>query len=402
MPHKVVQIINRNNLGGLLLIAYNMAQGLPKCFETTVISGQRSSNEGDATHLTQAMQIQPILIRSMRRSLNPYYDIKSFFQLRQILKKIQPDIVHTHAAKAGAIGRLAAASAGVPVVVHQFHGHVFQHFFSPLVSFFFVLIEKYLTTKCDAILAISDEVKHDLCEVYKVSTANKTHVLPIGIDFTKFIANTELKRKRFRDEWQLTDDEVAIGIIGRVVASKNVPMFVEIIAALQKKTSKKIRGFIIGDGDDKATVMQAAADFNCSITTLKSNSKTHTITYTSWLQHIDEVQAGMDIVLLTSLNDGTPVSLLEAQASKTPVVAANAGGTACTLKNEETGYLVDVGDVEKMIQKTELLITNEALRKEMGNNAKNWVLQNFSLATMNENLANLYLDLLSKKGMITH
>ena len=144
MAFRVLQIINRNNLGGLLLIACNMAQGLQNKYDIKVISGIRNEDEGDAQHLIDNYEISFQLIKTMRRSILPWQDIKSYFEIKKIIKDFRPHIVHTHAAKAGALGRLAASHAGVPIIIHLFHGHVFHNFFNPLLSKIFVFIEKYL------------------------------------------------------------------------------------------------------------------------------------------------------------------------------------------------------------------------------------------------------------------
>lgn len=407
MAYRVLQVINRNNLGGLLLIAYNIAEGLQDRYEMEVVSGSRSADEGDASHLTEQYQIQLQVIPEMQRAVHPFRDWKSYLQLKKIIQKYQPHIVHTHAAKAGALGRLAARNCGVPVIIHQFHGHVFHNFFNPIASQVFVTTERYLTTKCDAIITISEEVKNDLVEKYKVASSDKTHVIPIGVDFRKFLNNKNENRITFRSKYNLDKNDIVVGIIGRVVSSKNVSAFVNILEKAAKKTKTTIKAFIIGDGDDMPNVIQTilsngylfdqiSASYKSDGSQSPSNLSFH---LTSWLQDIASVQAGMDIVLLTSLNDGTPVSLMEAQASQVPVVTYDAGGARATFIHDQTGFLIPQGDENLFVNKLLILIEDNDLRSKMGEEGKKYVLKKYSLDTMNNQIDLLYKKLLQEKNI---
>lgn len=407
MAYRVLQVINRNNLGGLLLIAYNIAEGLQDRYEIEVVSGMRSDDEGDATHLTDQYKMQLQVIPEMQRSVHPLRDLKAYLHLKKIIQKFQPHIVHTHAAKAGALGRLAARSCGVPVILHQFHGHVFHNFFNPIASKIFVTTEKYLTTKCDAIITISDEVKNDLVEKYKITTSDKAHVIPIGVDFRKFLVDKIQNRNKFRGYYSINENDVVIGIIGRVVSSKNVSAFVNIVRNAAEKTQHIIKAFIIGDGDDMPNVMQTILangySYNSTSTAYiaNGNSVPSNLSFylTSWLQDIASVQAAMDIVSLTSLNDGTPVSLMEAQASEVPVVAYDAGGARATFVHNRSGFLIPQGDENLFVKKLLMLIENKNLRSEMGEEGKKYVLKKYSLETMNDQIDLLYKKLLQDKNI---
>ena len=166
-----------------------------------------------------------------------------------LINEFKPDVVHTHAAKAGALGRLAAFHERVPVILHTFHGHVFHSYFSSIKSRVFLMIERYLAKKSSGIIAISERQKKELTFKYRVCPAEKVHMIPLGFDLRKFQEDIPEKRETFRKKYFLEDDEIAVGIIGRLVPVKNHPLFMASAASVLKQTKRKVRFFIIGDGE---------------------------------------------------------------------------------------------------------------------------------------------------------
>src|SRR6202012_2752907 len=212
---------------------------------------------------------------------------------------------HTHAAKAGALGRLAAHSCNVPVIIHTFHGHVFHSYFGKIKTNIYKNVERFLTRKSSAIIAISDKQKQELCIEHKIAPLQKTIVVPLGFDLSKFSDNQPEKRKKFREKYQIEEDEICIVIIGRLAPVKNHPLFLKAIEYVKNNSGKKIRAVIVGDGNLRNDLMQLCTNLNLDYCYYPEGQKKAAIIFTSWIQDVSYPLAGSDIVCLTSFNEGT-------------------------------------------------------------------------------------------------
>jgi glycosyltransferase involved in cell wall biosynthesis len=325
MP-RVLRIINRLNLGGPTLNAAYLSKYLAPEFETMLVAGMIDETEMSSEFITHEMGLKPIYIPGMYRDINPLQDLRAWYRLRKIIADFRPDIVHTHAAKAGTLGRLAAAAAKVPVIVHTFHGHVFHSYFPKWKTNFFINVERYAAKKSSAIIAVSDRIKKELSEDYHICPSAKIEVIPLGFDLRKFSIDIPLKRAKFRESYHIADDEIVIAIIGRLVPVKNHKLFLHAIKKVIDRSTKPIRAFIIGDGEERESLQKQASHLQLDFTYFPLNPRRAAITFTSWIVEVDRVYAGADIVALTSLNEGTPVSLIEAQAAGKPIVTTDVGG----------------------------------------------------------------------------
>jgi glycosyltransferase involved in cell wall biosynthesis len=396
MP-RVLRIINRFNLGGPTYNAAYLTKYLAPEFETLLIGGKNEETEKNSEYIIQDLGIEAITIDAMHRSLNPLNDIPVYQEIKRIIKVFKPDIVHTHAAKAGALGRKAALTMNVPVIIHTFHGHVFDSYFGSVKSAFFQWMERRLAKRTTKIIALSSAQKFDLVEKYRICPADKVEIIPLGFDLARFQLAPERKRKSFRKKYMIDDDEVVISIVGRIVPVKNHKLFVDSINDLLERTGKKIRAFIIGDGEDKEKMMVYAAHLNMDTVDFTVENKRALITFTSWIKDIDEVMAGSDIIALTSLNEGTPVSLIEAQAAGKPVVSTLVGGIENTVIPGETALLSQSDEVVEFSRNLLLMVENEDMRKDFG--AKGWpfVRERFHYTRLVTDMAALYRQLLSQK-----
>src|SRR4030095_297150 len=185
MP-RILRIHNRLIVGGPTLNVLYLTKYLSPEFETLLIVGEKEKHEKDAKFLADEMGIKTILIPDMGRSIHPFKDYKAYRQVQNVIKNFKPDIVHTHAAKPGAVGRLAASSLKVPVIVHTYHGHVFHSYFNDLKTRFIINIERYLAKKSDALIAISNQQKKELTEDFKIAGENKFRIIPLGFELNKF------------------------------------------------------------------------------------------------------------------------------------------------------------------------------------------------------------------------
>jgi glycosyltransferase involved in cell wall biosynthesis len=263
--------------------------------------------------------------------------------------------VHTHAAKAGALGRRAAIACNVPVILHTFHGHVFHSYFNQLQTTYIKYIERSLAKKTTAIVAISDKQKEELTNEYKIVSEDKVQVIPLGFDLDRFAVNKEINRTSFREKHGLQADVVAIGIVGRLAPIKNHDLFVEAIDYVKSNTDKPIKAFVIGDGETREALEKKVNHLN-----LKNE-----FVFTSWEKKIETAYPGLDIVCLTSLNEGTPVSLIEAQAAGKPIVSTNVGGISNAVIPNQTAFISDVNNKELFKQNLLELVNNADRRKEM-------------------------------------
>ena len=364
---KILRIINRFNLGGPTYNAGLLTKYLSDEYETILVGGNHEESEGSSMHIVEQLGLEPVIIPEMQRSINPKNDRIAYNKIQKIIQDFKPDIVHTHASKAGALGRRAAFNAKIPQIYHTFHGHVFHSYFGSLKTNLYKNIERRLAKKSTNIIAISELQKKELSQIHRICPAEKIRVIPLGFDLTPFHTNTEAKRKEFRSKWNIKENEVAIGIVGRIVPIKDHAFFIHVIERVLKKTTKKIRVFIVGDGDERVNIQALISKKKLSYS---SNSSPALFQFTSWMKNVDEVNAGMDIICLTSKNEGTPVSLIEAQASGNPVVSTNVGGIENVISAEETGFLSDVGDLEQFTINLLKLIENEGVRNNMSNKGR--------------------------------
>jgi glycosyltransferase involved in cell wall biosynthesis len=292
---------------------------------------------------------------------------------------------------------LAAALAGVPVIVHTYHGHVFHSYFSSWKTKAFIHVDRFLAKKSDAIIAISPQQQKELVEDFKIAPEEKFHLIQLGFDLDKFQAHQAEKRAGFRKEFDVAEDEIAIGIIGRLVAVKNHGLFLKAIEHVLKNSTKKIKAFIIGDGDTRQDLEKAAQHASISFSTEKSATHPHPLVFTSWRSDVDRINAGLDIVCLTSFNEGTPVSLIEAQAANKPIVSTRVGGISDIVAEGKTALLADVNDTKTFCDHLLTLVENENLRQQLGNNSSPFVMKRFSYQRLANEMSALYNDLLQKK-----
>ena len=376
---KILRILNRFNVGGPTYNVAYLTKYLSDEYTTVLIGGEREESEASSEYILKELDIPYTIVPDMKRSISLKNDIKALREIISIIKKEKPDIVHTHASKAGMLGRLAAKICGVPYIFHTFHGHVFHSYFGKKKTSFFIHLERLLARWSTAIIAISDIQKHELGDIYKICQPEKIQVVPLGFDLHKFTEQTDEKRKQFRTQYNLQDDEIAIGIVGRLAPVKNHEMFIDAICNCQKQTSKKIRAFIIGDGE-LAEQLQ---------TYCKNTNTEQIITFTSWIKDVDVAYAGLDIVALTSFNEGTPVSIIEAQAAGKPVVSTNVGGISDIVQEDETALLSEI-DTEKFTEKLTRLINDDDLREKMSEKSRHFSDSKFSYVRLCTDMENVY------------
>ena len=394
---RLIILLNRFVIGGPAGNTIPLAYSLRDNFEVLVLFGEKEKDEVEPAYLLETSPgLQLRKVRHLRRSINPISDAIAFFSLLYTFLKFRPHIVHTHGAKSGFLGRLAAWICNVPIVIHTFHGHFFHSYFSKKVTSLILTLERMVGKLTTAAVALSDSQRNELANVYKIVPAQKITVIPLG-----FVFNTDqhagMHRASFRNRYGLKDDDVAIGIVGRIVPVKNHMFFVQVVKRVLSSNHPKASFFIIGDGETRGKIeeefLRQQIPFNDT-----SLTPTTKVVFTSWIADNYEIMNGLDIVTLTSLNEGTPLSIIEAAFFKKPVVSTNVGGVKDIIKDSETGFLVDKDDINTFVAKLELLITNLSLREQMGEAGHQLAVERFSKINEVTNTRDFYLSLLRRKG----
>ena len=398
-PPRLLIILNRFVIGGPAMDTLPLAWHLKSDFEILVIYGEKEKDEMEATFLLKQYQgLAMQKIKWLKRSINPVVDVAAFFKILWTIARFKPDIVHTHGAKSGLFGRVAAYFCRVPVIVHTFHGHLFHSYFSSKISSLIKTLERTLSKITAGFIILSPSQLIDLVNVFKILPLEKCRIIPLGMEVPQ-VGDGDEKRNQFRERYGLKKDDIAIGIVGRIVPIKNHQFFVQAVQKLLLQKAGQLPAFfIIGDGALKVQVeyqLQALSiPFSNDVITADTR-----VVFTSWLSDLYEVMHGLDIIALTSLNEGTPLSLIEAQAFCKPVVATNVGGVKDTMIDSETGFYVDKNDINMFCTQIQLLINNSELRSKMGIAGRHFVEQKFSKNREVELTRDFYISLLAKKQM---
>lgn len=395
---KLLIILNRFVIGGQAVDTIPLAWYLTKHFEILILYGEKEKDEIEPVFLLEQYPgLRLKKIKHLRRSINPIIDIFAFFSVLSAIISFKSDIVHTHGAKSGFIGRLAAWFAGVPVIVHTFHGHFFHSYFSKTVSIGIALVERMIGKITTSAVALSELQKIELAGKYKILPSSKISIIPLG--FASEEHNDSISwRTSFRNKYGLTADDVAIGLVGRIVPVKNHPFFINVVEELTNQpTNNPAAFFIVGDGDLRN---QVEKDFKQKNIPFSDHCITeeNRVVFTSWLTKMNEVMSGLDIIVLTSLNEGTPLSIIEAHFFKKPVVSTNVGGVKDTMIDGTTGFLSESHDVTTFTTKLRLLIEDKPLRNKMGEEAYKFATAKFSKQKEIDTSRDFYFKLLKEKG----
>jgi glycosyltransferase involved in cell wall biosynthesis len=377
MP-KILRIINRFNIGGPTYNAAYLSKHLSNDFETLLVGGQKDVTEDSSGFILDNLGLEPTIIPEMKREVDLKEDRIAYKKIKELIGDYKPDIVHTHASKAGAIGRLAAHKMKVPQIYHTFHGHVFHSYFGKAKTAMYKSIERNLAKKSTRIIAISDIQKYELSTIHKICKPEKITVVPLGFDLARFHTDIETKRKEFRATWNIADDELAIGIVGRLVPIKNHELFLEAAKEVTDSSSKKLKFIIVGDGELRGELESKVSELGLN-----------NVVFTSWQKNVDQVNAGLDIICLTSKNEGTPVSLIEAQASRKPIVTTNVGGIENVVKPKETALLSPSGDMKAFADNLLQLVENDQMRNDFSNGGEH-VLRSFHYTRLCSDFEKIY------------
>jgi glycosyltransferase involved in cell wall biosynthesis len=385
-PIRILRVIARLNVGGPALhVSYLTRFLAERGYETTLVAGSVGEGEGSMEYVADELGVQPLFIPELQREIAPYIDAASVRKLRELIRKVRPHVLHTHTAKAGALGRTAAALAGSarpPVVVHTFHGHVLRGYFSPFSTRVFSTVERELARQTDALVAVSPQVRDDLVQL-GVAPAKRISVIRLGLDLDRRVAAPADARQTQRLELGLPDDRFVVTWLGRMTEIKRADDLLRAFA-LVRGSGIDAALLLVGDGPLRAALEALAAELGIA----------EDCRFTGYREDVGPIYAASDAVALTSANEGTPVSVIEAQAAGLPAVATDVGGVRDVVADGRTGFLAPAGDVSAIAERLVDLASRPDLRRELGEAGREHVRDRYSVPRLLDDVDRLYRTLL--------
>jgi glycosyltransferase involved in cell wall biosynthesis len=411
---KVVRIIARLNVGGPAKHVVWLTEGLRNAgYESVLVAGTVPVGEDDMGYFAENSGVKPIFIPEMSREIS-VKDLLTVWKLYRLLCRERPDIVHTHTAKAGTVGRLAGflyrwstpgAIIGRPrqcKLVHTYHGHIFHSYYGPLKTKTFILIERLLArlaTNC--LVVISEQQRSEIFGTYRVGRVEQFKVIPLGLDLEVF-GKWETRRRLFREELSLGDDVILVGIVGRLTEIKNHELFLRGVACFKNFSTHvkhdRVKFVVIGDGALRGSLEHLTRTLGLEDSVVFAGSR----------KDPENFYPALDVVALTSRNEGTPLTLIEAMANARPIIATAVGGVLDLLGESSEGVLPyqecqrgisTESDNEKSFAAGLLrLVEDSDLRNELGLRGKEFVERTYPKQRLFEDVKELYVELMTAKA----
>jgi glycosyltransferase involved in cell wall biosynthesis len=385
-PVRILRVIARLNMGGPALHVAYLTDGLKRRgYETTLVAGSLARGEDSMAFVADARDVQVIRIEELGREISPLRDLIATFQLARLIRQERPQILHTHTAKAGTVGRVAALLAGSrrpPIVVHTFHGHVLRGYFGPLRSHFFRLLERWLAARTTALIAVSPQVRDDLVSL-GIAPRERFAVIRLGIELDERIAAEQNGRVESRRYLGIPGERFAVGWIGRMTAVKRTD---DVLVAFKRLRENGVDATLcmVGDGPDRAGLEQRAHDLGIVRDTL----------FLGYQEDVAPFYAAFDALVLPSSNEGTPVSVIEALGAGRPVVATRVGGVPDVVRDGVDGFLVEPGATAELADRLAQLAQDPTLRERMGKQGRERVLPRYAVGRLVDDVDRLYRSLL--------
>jgi glycosyltransferase involved in cell wall biosynthesis len=402
---KILRIIARLNVGGPARHVVWLTKALQDDeFQTTLIAGSVPPGEDDMGYFADENGVRPVYLREMSREISPS-DTRSLLKLYRLIKAEKPDIIHTHTAKAGTLGRIAGSMyrwltwgtlVGRPRrvrMVHTFHGHVFHSYYSPAKTRAFLAIERTLARATDRIVVLSDQQLDEINKKFRVGNLERFAVVPLGIDIEQFDSDPSVRQK-LRAEFGVQESDVVVGFVGRLTEIKNISLLLHAAALIRER--KDVKFAIVGDGHLRPDLEQKAASLDIGSNTIFLGNRSD----------ISDIYSALDIVALTSLNEGTPLSLIEAMAAGKPVISTGVGGVRDLLgavREEYGGFSVcDRGIRVESFEPADYqagltyLVENRRWRAEIAERGRKYIRSRYGKDRLIDDIKRLYRELNSE------
>jgi glycosyltransferase involved in cell wall biosynthesis len=386
-PIRILRAITRLNIGGPAIHAILLNNALDDGveFSSTLVTGTTAPHEGDMLDLAAARHVRPIILPALGREISAADDLVSLARMVQLMRRLRPDVVHTHMAKAGTVGRLAARMCGVPLIVHTYHGHVFHSYFSPAKTRVFVMIERALGLMTDRIIVLGEGQRDEIASL-GVAPLEKLEPIRLGLELGQFL-DAERARGGLRRELGLEPKTPLIGIVARLVPIKAHEVFFE-AAAHVLQVAPDARFVVVGDGERRVE-LEALVD---------RMGLRQAVTFLGWRRPMLGVYADLDVVALTSRNEGSPVALIEAMASARPVISTQVGGVPDVVVDGVTGLTVPSGDAQAMGQGILRMLRDRDLADRLAAAGRRHVYPRYDSSRLVSDVRNLYVRELAGRG----
>ena len=385
----MLRVIARLNVGGPALhVAYLSAGLQERGYETTLVAGELARGEESMAFVAESRGVEVRAVSELRRQVSPFRDVVAAFRLAGLIRSTRPDVVHTHTAKAGAVGRVAVVLSGIrprPVVVHTFHGHVLRGYFGPLTAWGFRLLERILARTTDALVAVSPQVRDDLVRL-GVAPADKFVVVRLGIELEERVGGNGDARERTRRLLGIPDDRFVVGWMGRMTAVKRTD---DVLLALKGLHERGVPAALclVGDGPDRDQLEERAHELGIARDCFSLG----------YQDAVADWYAAFDAMILPSANEGTPVSVIESLAAGRPVVATDVGGVSDVVRDGVDGFLVEAADVDALADRLQELAADPERRRAMGEAGRERVLHRYAVARLVDDVDRLYRALLEAR-----
>ena len=388
----VLRVIARLNVGGPALhVAYLSAGLTERGYDTTLVAGTVGRGEESMAYVVEAAGARVITLLGLSREIAPLHDAVAIVRLARLIRRVRPAILHTHTAKAGAVGRVAALVAGSarpPIVIHTFHGHVLRGYFSPARTTFFRVLERLLARVTTVLIAVSPEVRDDLVSL-GVAPREKFVVIRLGIELEERV-RTDERADEVRRRLGIPSGRFVIGWLGRMTGVKQTSDLLSVLALLRDR-GVDAGLLLVGDGPDRRAVETQAHDLGLMRHCL----------FLGYQEEVAPWYAAMDAVALPSGNEGTPVTVIEALAAGKPVAAYGVGGVPDVVRDGVDGYVVEPGDVEALAARLSALAADPGLRERMGAAGRGRVLERYGVGRLLADVDRLYRDTMAGDGTAT-
>jgi glycosyltransferase involved in cell wall biosynthesis len=387
---RVVRIITRLNVGGPSIQAIELSTRLSsRGVDTVLIHGRLGEGEGDMRYLL-ASTADVRYVDVLQRELAPLDDLKALWRIFRLLRETRPQIVHTHMAKAGTVGRLAATiynhtiGRGAPArIVHTYHGHVLDGYFSRLAAGLFTFAERRLAQATDAIVAISPQIRRELADEFHIGRADQYRVVPLGFDLDAFVTIDDAARPLARQVLGLDADAHVVTTVGRLTAIKQHALFLE-TARLIADRDPNAMFLIVGDGELRPELEAQARRLDIADRTR----------FLGWRRDLAVIYGASDVFLLTSRNEGTPVALIESLAAGVPGVSTDVGGVRDVIESDEVGLVAPFGDARALAEHVTTLLCDPRRRQRMGVRGRESVAARYRINRLVDDIDGLYRSLL--------
>lgn len=386
----VVRIITRLNIGGPSIQAASLSSALTaRGFNTMLVHGRLGPGEGDMSYLV-APGVTTVFVPSLGRAIQPLGDLRALAALVREMRRHRPRIVHTHMAKAGLLGRLAATiynltrgQAPPARLVHTYHGHVLEGYFSPVKTAVFISLERLMARVTDTIVAIAPAIRAELLNDHRIGRAEQYQVIPLGFDLAPFAAVDADARARSRQELGIAADAPVVTTVGRLTAIKQHAKLLDIARLISDRHANAVI-LIVGDGELRADLESQAARLG-----LGANLR-----FLGWRRDLATIYAATNVFALTSRNEGTPVALIEAMASGVPGVSTDVGGVPTVIAGSGMGILIDLNDDRGFAEAVLGLLARPADAAAAGALGRAHVMAHFDSRRLNDDIERMYRALL--------